>query len=81
MKIIELIFYTTNPSEKNTGLKHVLWEITDDAGKVTHDWGFGEWDGTAWGVIEVPEGYTAQVHSWANTTEPGLLVNERRIIT
>ena len=81
MKKIELYFYQVNPSTTNTGLKNVLWEITDSAGVITHDWGFCDWDGTAWGVIEVPEGYTAQVHSWANTVDPDLVLEEKKIIT
>jgi hypothetical protein len=81
MKKIELLFYKTNPSEKNTGLKHVLWEIVDESGNKTYDWGFCEWSGMAWGDIEVPEGYTAQVFAWANTVNPDLLTVEKRIIT
>ena len=80
MKKVELMFYRTKPSEKNAGLKHVLWEITDKDGTVTHDWGFGFFNGESWESLEVPEGYSAKVHSWANTTNPASLVNENRII-
>ncbi len=81
MRKIELVFYNVYPSEKNTGLKHVLWEITDKDGNVNYDWGFAEWDGLAWGNIEVPEGYTAQVYSWANTVDPVFVLVEKKIIT
>ena len=76
MKKIELAFYRTNPSPKNIGIKHVLWEIADASGLLTYDWGFQVWDGQAWGEIEVPEGFTAQVHSWANCVNPDLLLKE-----
>ena len=76
MKKIELLFYSVSPSPTNTGLKHVLWAITDAAGKVTHDWGFAEWGGEYWGAIDVPEGYSATVEYWANTVDPELLVKE-----
>jgi hypothetical protein len=80
MKKIELMFYRTRPSESNTGLKHVLWEITDVDGIITHDWGFGFFDGHEWQPIDIPPGYTAVVHSWANTVNPDLLINENKII-
>lgn len=80
MKKVELIFYRTNPSDTNQGLKHVLWEITDSENVITFDWGYAMWDGKAWNEIEVPEGYTAQVHSWANTVNPDVLTNESKII-
>jgi hypothetical protein len=79
MKKIEMLFYAVNPSEKNTGLKFVLWEINDGT-NITHDWGFAEWDGNDWQPIEVPEGYTATVARWANTIDPAVLLKESRIV-
>lgn len=76
MKKIEMPFYKTMPSEKNAGMKMVLWEVTTNEGKNVHDWGFCEWDGTAWGDIEMPEGYSAIVVWWANTVNPELLLKE-----
>jgi len=76
MKKIELLFYKTTPSEKNKGLKHVLWEVTGPDNIVTYDWGFAQWDGQAWEPIEVPAGFTAQIHSWANCVNPDLLLKE-----
>lgn len=80
MKEIKLLFYKTNPSETNIGLKHVLWAITDIEDAVTHDWGFGFWDGNKWDDMPVPEGYKCSVEYWANTVNPDLLVNESKII-
>lgn len=75
MKKIELLFYRTAPSEENTGIKNVLWEINDGT-NLSHDWGFAVWDGREWEPIEVPEGYTATVHSWANCIDPAKLLKE-----
>lgn len=85
MKKIEMVFYKTKPSEKNTGLKYVLWEIQVPGHKpdsceveysITHDWGFASWDGKEWEAIDVPNGYTAEVIWWANTVNPELLLKE-----
>lgn len=75
MKKIEMVFYKTSPSEKNTGLKYVLWEINDGTA-ITHDWGFANWNGSDWDGIETPNGYTAEVIWWANTVNPELLLKE-----
>lgn len=80
MKKIELLFYKVNPSAKNTGLKHVLFEVTTDEAEVKHDWGFAYWDGSAWEEIEMPEGFEAKVHSWANTVDPELLLKDKSLI-
>lgn len=76
MKKIELLFYKTNPSPKNIGIKHVLWEVADSEGTNTYDWGFAVWDGAAWEDIEVPHGFTTQIHSWANTVDPAVLIKD-----
>lgn len=81
MKKVEMLFYPTVPSEKNAGLKFVLWEVTDAGGVVNYDWGFAEWDGLQWQSIEVPEGYEAKVKWWSNTLNPDVLVkDESKII-
>lgn len=76
MKKVELVYYSANPSKNNTGFKHVLFEITDPSGVVTHDWGFADWMGEEWGTVEVPEGYTSKVVYWAYTLNPELLLKE-----
>ena len=76
MKKIEMLFYKTNPAEDNTGFKYVLWAITDSEGNINHDWGFADWLGKEWDVMEVPEGYEAKVEYWANTINPELLLKE-----
>ena len=76
MKKIELLFYKTNPSPKNIGMKHALWEVTKPDGSIIYDWGFAEWSGVAWNPIEVLDGFTTQIHSWANTVHPDLLVKD-----
>lgn len=80
MQKIEMLFYSTNPSETNTGLKFVLFEITTDESQVIHDWGFADWDGKEWGSIDTPEGFTCKVVRWANTVDPDLLMKEKKII-
>ena len=76
-KKIEMVFYKTNPSEKNTGLKYVLFEITTDESQVVHDWGFAYWGGKEWDAIPRPEGIkSADVIWWANTVNPELLLKE-----
>ncbi len=82
MKQIAMLFYEVNPSPENTGLKYVLWEVSDGK-NITYDWGFADWDGKQWGAIETPEGYTAKVIWWANTANPDLLVKpvKGKIIT
>lgn len=76
MKKIEMLFYPTLPSAENTGMKYVLFEITTDKAEIVHDWGFMEWNGEAWGNIEMPEGYSAVVKWWANTISPEILIKE-----
>lgn len=75
MKKLELLFYSVNPSEKNTGFKHVLIKVTD-GDQFNHDWGFAFWNGIAWDPIEAPEGVTADVVMWANTVDPEVLLKE-----
>lgn len=80
MKKIELMFYPTNPSPENVGLKHVLWEIeqmNEDSPIVKHDWGFGYWNGQGWDMLELPAGWFAVVKYWANTVDPELLLKEK----
>lgn len=72
---IEMVFYKTNPSEINKGLKFVLWEV-DDGVQLIHDWGFAEWNGFDWEPIEQVEGYTTTVLFWSNTVNPELLLKE-----
>lgn len=81
MKEIKYTFYTVNPSQKNVGLKHVLWKITDDKNVSTYDWGFAEWLGNNWNAIEVPEGFIATVSHWANIADPVTLLGFSKIIT
>lgn len=76
MKKVEMLFYPTLPSEENSGLKFVLWQVTDTAGVINHDWGFAEWDGLAWQPIEVPEGYEAKVVWWSNPVDPEVLLKQ-----
>ncbi len=77
MKKVELIFYRTNPSEKNIGIKNVLVQITDDKGLNSYDWGMCNWDGAEWGSVgEVPEGWTVSIHSWSNMVDPQVLLVE-----
>ncbi len=71
-----MLFYATNPSEKNTGFKFVLFEITTDESQVIHDWGFAEWLGTEWGEVPTPEGFECKVIRWANTIDPEILMKE-----
>ena len=73
-KEIKLTYYNSPPSKENTGLKHVLWEVSD-GNNTNHDWGFAEWNGSEWGAIDVPEGYTATVVWWANPCDPAYLVS------
>ena len=80
MKKVELLFYKTNPSKENIGFKHVLFEIADSEGNITHDWGFAYWLGTEWDAIEVPDGYQSKVAAWANTVNPSVVLNETKII-
>lgn len=75
MKTIELLFYQTNPSEENKGIKNVLWEVSDGK-SINYDWGFAVWNGTDWDEIETPDGYSAKVHSWANCVNPAKLLKE-----
>ena len=79
MKEIVLMFYSVNPSEKNKGMKFVLWEVTDADNKVIYDWGLCEWDGKEWGKVDVPEGYTAKVVRWANSPHPDTLMASKII--
>ena len=80
MKKIEMLFYSTLPSMENIGMKYVLFEVTTDESEVIHEWGFMEWNGTAWGELEMPEGYSAVVVRWANTVDPKILLEDSRII-
>lgn len=77
MKKIEMLFYKTLPSEKNAGLKYVLWEVTYADSQIKHDWGFCEWTGTDWIGVDTPEGVEAKVIFWANTVSPELLLKEQ----
>ena len=76
MKKIEMLFYPVNPSEKNTGLKFVLFEILTNESEIIHDWGFANWNGLDWDPVDAPEGFTIKVKWWANTVEPDLLLKE-----
>lgn len=80
MKKVELLFYKTNPSKENIGFKHVLFEIADREGNITHDWGFAYWNVDDWDSVEVPEGYQSKVVAWANTVNPDIVLNESKII-
>lgn len=78
MQEVKFMFYKTNPSPQNVGLKLVLWEviIPDEGGVgIQYDWGFGNWNGQSWDPIEMPEGVTAQVGRWANTVNPVVLMS------
>lgn len=75
MKKIELLFYPTNPSKENIGMKIVLWEVTVDK-QVIHDWGFAYWGGESWDALASPDGVTAVVSRWSNTPDPEVLLKE-----
>ncbi len=75
MKEIRLMFYQTNPSPDNIGLKQVLYEVTDK-GKVIHDFGYSFWDGKEWELPNVPKGMKLSVHSWANNPDPKHLIGK-----
>lgn len=77
MKKIEMLFYSTLPSEKNTGFKYVLFEITTDESQIIYDWGFCDWNGKEWDPVEAPAGFSSKVVYWANTVDPDLLVKEK----
>ena len=77
MKKVELLFYRTNPSEGNQGIKNVLVQITDPDGNNAYDWGMCYWDGKEWGSVgEVPEGFTVSIHSWSNMIDPAVILTE-----
>jgi len=76
MKKVELLFYRTNPSEKNQGMKYVLFQITDAEGGNTYDWGFALWDGLQWDMPEPPPDFTLQVHSWSNNVDPAIILTD-----
>lgn len=78
---IELIFYRTDPSPENIGMKQVLFKVTDSVGKVNYDFGYADWLGTEWDNVPVPEGYTIEVHSWANNPDPKHLIEEGKLIS
>ena len=81
MKKVELLFYRTNPSEANQGIKNVLVQITDPDGNNAYDWGMCHWDGAEWGTMgEVPEGFTVSIHSWANMIDPAILLKGQPLI-
>ncbi len=73
-----MLFYKTLPSEKNAGLKFVLFEVTDAEGGIVNDWGFCEWDGLDWNLagIETPNDFTVKVIRWANTIDPQILLKD-----
>lgn len=75
-KKIEMVFYNSVPSKKNTGMKYVLFEITTDESEVIHDWGFADWLGDKWDDVPTPEGFTTEVKWWANTVDPAVLLKE-----
>ena len=75
-----MIFYSTTPSATNIGMKFVLWEVVSPE-VTTHDWGFAYWGGKEWEAIEMPEGYSTTVVRWANTIDPKVLLEDKRIIT
>jgi hypothetical protein len=86
MKKIEMLFYSTEPSKKNTGMKYVLFEIVmpskdfplthQSTGEIIYEWGFLEWLGEKWGDIEVPTDWACTVKYWANTLDPAVLLKE-----
>lgn len=77
MKKLEMLFYPTLPSEKNTGMKFVLFKITTDHGEILHDWGFCEWLGKGWGDVPTPENFSCEVVWWSNTLSPDVLIKEK----
>jgi hypothetical protein len=80
MTKIEMLFYKTDPSETNTGMKYVLFEVTTDESQIIHEWGFADWLGKEWGEVPAPEGFSTKVVRWANTGDPALLLEEKRIV-
>ena len=75
-----MLFYKTTPSEKNIGMKFVLFEVVTDESVVIHDWGFAQWTGKEWVEVDKPEGFTCTVIRWANTVNPDVLLKEGKII-
>lgn len=78
---VEMLFYSTNPSKENIGMKLVLWEVLiekpEQEPDIQHDWGFAHWNGTEWDSPgQLPEGMTAVVCRWANTLNPEVLLKE-----
>lgn len=71
-----MLFYPVNPSEKNTGLKFVLFEVVTNESEIIHDWGFAMWNGLDWDPVEAPEGFVTTVKWWSNTLNPDVLVKE-----
>lgn len=71
-----MLFYKTNPIESNTGFKYVLFEVTDSENKVIYDWGFADWKGKEWDSLPVPEGFSAKIAYWANTSNPDELIKD-----
>ena len=76
MKKIEMLFHSDPPPEFSTGMKYVLWEVTGPDGDISHDWGFADWQGFGWDGVPSPEGYTAKVIWWANTSNPHFLLDD-----
>lgn len=72
-----MLFYPVNPSEKNTGMKFVLFEIVTDEAVIIHDWGFANWNGAGWDAVEAPEGFVTTVKWWSNTLNPDVLLKEK----
>lgn len=72
---VEMQFSDKIPDKKvPTGAKYVLFKVTDNSGKIYHDWGMSEWDGQEWGTGEVPDGYTCVVVWWSEPLDPQVLL-------
>lgn len=82
-KFITLEFNDKNPTNKDSGFKFVLYEVTtSEPVQVKNDWGFAYWNGKSWDPLELPEGWTSKILWWAHTPDPGpLLKKNRKIFT
>lgn len=79
MKKLNLVFYQTNPSLKNTGMKIVLFEIETEAG-IIHDYGMCDWIGDKWDEVPMLQGHVFRVYCWANWPDPKNLTESKVII-
>ena len=80
MKKIEMLFYPSEPSATNIGMKFVLFEVETDEGTIVKEWGFAYWLGDKWDEVPMPDGFKWVVKFWANTIDPAILFEEEKKI-